>query len=106
MQTRKATPNDFDSIFEIVNAAYSVNIGSEGRAFKNADRYTSKEMWKFKREMPLMWVLKEHTDSGQENVIGCIGAEVSELEATVAIGPIAVRPNYQVITNKKCIESI
>ena len=61
-------------------------------------------MWKFKREMPLMWVLKEHTDSGQENVIGCIGAEVSELEATVTIGPIAVRPNYQVIINKKFIE--
>ena len=100
---RKATQNDFDTIFEIVNSAYSVNIGNEGRAFKTADRYPSKEMWKFKREMPFMWVLKEFKDFGEEIVIGCIGAEVNNKGTEVTIGPIAVRPEYQVIFVKNIL---
>ena len=55
-------------------------------------------MWKFKREMPLMWVLKEFTDSGCENIVGCIGAEVNTDGTMVTVGPIAVRPDSQVIT--------
>ena len=54
-------------------------------------------MWKFKREMPLMWVLKEFTDSGSEYIVGCIGAEVKDEGTMVTIGPIAVRPDFQVI---------
>ena len=80
-----------------------MNIGNEGRAFKTADRYPSKEMWKFKREMPFMWVLKEFTNSGEEIVIGCIGAEVNNKGTEVTIGPIAVRPEYQVIFVKNIL---
>ena len=54
-------------------------------------------MWKFKREMPLMWVLKEFTDSGGENIVGCIGAELNTEGTMVTIGPIAVRPKFQVL---------
>ena len=54
-------------------------------------------MWKFKREMPLMWVLKEVTVSGSENIVGCIGAEVNTEGTMVTIGPIAVRPDSQVM---------
>ena len=44
-----------------------------------------------------MWVLKEFTDFGEEIVIGCIGAEVNKEGTEVTIGPIAVRPEYQVL---------
>ena len=91
---RKANATDDDEIFEVVNAAYSVKIGNTGRAFKTANRYTSKTQDKYLREIPHMWVLKEKDSTGKDMIVGCVGAEVTR--DTVTIGPLAVRPSYQV----------
>ena len=91
---RKANATDDDEIFEVVNAAYSVKIGNTGRAFKTANRYTSKTQDKYLREIPYMWVLKEKDFAGKDIIVGCVGAKVTR--DTVTIGPLAVRPSYQV----------
>ena len=41
-----------------------------------------------------MWVLKEKDSTGKDMIVGCVGAEVTR--DTVTIGPLAVRPSYQV----------
>ena len=91
---RKANATDDDEVFEVVNAAYGVKIGNTGRAFKTANRYTSKTQDKYLREIPHMWVLKEKDFGGNEVMVGCVGAKIDR--DTVTIGPLAVRPNYQV----------
>ena len=91
---RKAGATDEDEIFELVNAAYSVKIGNTGRAFKTANRYTSKTQDKYLREIPFMWVLKEKDFAGKDIIVGCVGAKATG--DTVTIGPLAVRPSYQV----------
>ena len=91
---RKAGATEEEEIFELVNAAYSVKIGNTGRAFKTANRYTSKTQDKYLREIPFMWVLKEKDFGGNEIMVGCVGAKIDR--ETVTIGPLAVRPNYQI----------
>ena len=41
-----------------------------------------------------MWVLKEKDFAGKDMIVGCVGAKVAR--DTVTIGPLAVRPSYQV----------
>ena len=91
---RKANATDYDEIFDVVNSAYSVKIGNTGRAFKTANRYTSKTQDKYLKEIPYMWILKEKDSAGEDIIVGCVGAKVTR--DTVTIGPLAVRPNYQV----------
>ena len=89
-----ATLKDVDEIFEIVNAAYSVNIGDSGRAFKNANRYASTKS--VIEDLPFIWVLRGNGNSVQGNIIGCTKAVVNKNTQIVKLGPVAVRPDYQV----------
>ena len=89
-----ATPQDVDEIFEIVNSAYSVNIGDSGRAFKSANRYTS--TISVMDDLPFIWVLRADGKPLQGNIIGCTKAVVNNNTQIVKIGPVAVRPDHQV----------
>ena len=46
--------------------------------------------------MMKMWVLRNTDGSVENHIIGCAGAQVDTVTNTVIIGPVAVRPNYQV----------
>ena len=46
--------------------------------------------------MPFIWVLRENKNSPQEKIIGCIKGVIDEKRQIVEIGPVAVRPDYQV----------
>ena len=93
MLLRLATLQDVDEIFEIVNSAYSVNIGNSGRAFKCANRYTSTKS--VLEDLPFTWVLRAHKTPVNVNIIGCVKAVVNKNTEIVKIGPVAVRPDYQ-----------
>ena len=86
---RKATFEDVNEIYDVVNAAYSVNLGDTGLAYSNADRYTSTKL--VIEDLPFFWVLRSN-----ERIEGCINAKVDKDTQIVKIGPIAVRPDCQV----------
>ena len=46
--------------------------------------------------MPFIWVLRENKNHPQGKIIGCIKGVVDEKRKIVEIGPVAVRPDYQV----------
>ena len=91
---RLATLQDVDVIFEIVKAAYSVELGDSGLAFKNADRYISKKS--VIEDLPFIWVLREFDTINSTRIVGCTKAVVNKNTQIVEIGPVAVRPDCQV----------
>ena len=86
---RLADEKDIQTIYNIVKAAYTVEMGNSGVSFKNADRYISTKS--VLKDLPFIWVLREN-----EEMIGCIKGVVSHNGQIVEIGPVAVRPDKQV----------
>ena len=84
-----ADEKDIQTIYNIVKAAYTVEMGNSGVSFKNADRYISTKS--VLKDLPFIWVLREN-----EEMIGCIKGVVSHNGQIVEIGPVAVRPDKQV----------
>ena len=86
---RLARGKDVQAIFDIVKAAYSVELGDSGVAFKNADRYTN--LKSVSEDLPFIWVLRDGGD-----VVGCVKGVKSYNGKVVEIGPVAVKPDLQV----------
>ena len=86
---RLARGEDVQTIFDIVKAAYRVELGDSGVAFKNADRYTS--IQSVIEDLSSIWVLR----NGGE-IVGCIKGVITYNTKMVEIGPVAVKPDMQV----------
>ena len=84
-----ADEKDIQTIYNLVKAAYNIEMGDNGVSFKNADRYTC--IKSVLKDLPFIWVLREN-----EEMIGCIKGVVSHNGQIVEIGPVAVRPDKQV----------
>ena len=78
-----------NEIYEVVKAAYIVELGDSGVAFKNTDRYTSTKS--LIEDLPFFWVLRTN-----KKIEGCVKAKVDKDTQIVEIGPLAVRPECQV----------
>lgn len=89
-----AEEKDVQAIFNIVKAAYNIEIGNSGISFKNSDRYTS--INSVVEDLPSIWVLRENA-----NIVGCIKGVMSHNNQIVEMGPIAVRPDKQVSKFKR-----
>ena len=86
---RLAGEKDIQAIYNLVKAAYNIEMGDNGVSFKNSDRYISPQS--VLKDLPFIWVLREN-----EEMIGCIKGVVSHNGQIVEIGPVAVRPDKQV----------
>ena len=94
MYFRLAKDEDVQQIFEIVKAAYNIELGNSGVAFKNANRYIDTNS--VIEDLPFIWVLRDKKNDWQGKIIGCIKGVVDEKRKIIEIGPVAVRPDYQV----------
>ena len=52
-----------------------------------------------------MWVLRADGNSVQGNIIGCAKAVVNKNTQIVKLGPVAVRPNFQVCPSQISVNS-
>ena len=77
---------------DLVNSAYAVETGNTGVAFKNANRYTRISL--VEDALDYLYVLK--LDSKPE-IIGVIKAQIIDDGNIVDLGPIAIKPKYQVL---------
>ena len=92
---RLATVQDIDEVFEVVNAAYTVELGNSGVSFKTSDRYGSSNS--VIADLPSIWVLREKGNVERGIMIGCTKAAVNTHTQIVEIGPVAIRREYQVL---------
>ena len=97
---RLAKEDDVKEIFEIVKSAYALEKGNTGFGFKNEDRYTS--ITSVVKDLPFIWALRlppnDHSGPVSSNqIVGCVKAVINERTQIVEIGPVAVRPEFQVI---------
>ena len=77
---------DMESLTDVVNAAYKLELGDTGIAFKNADRFTSvQDALDMKDDL---YVAKIGTD-----IVGAIGITMGTDSAI--LGPVAVSPHVQ-----------
>ncbi len=98
MHHRKATLSDAPTIFNLVNAAYGVETGYTGLAFKRAPRYPTLD--ETETDVVDFWVM-EAGDVGQDRrhglaggLAGCVRVVVKD--GVACIGPVAVWPQLQV----------
>ncbi len=54
----KATKRDLSAVFELVNAAYKVEIGSTGVAYKNCDKYRLRDQTR--KQLDDMLLIRNH----------------------------------------------
>ncbi len=54
----KATKRDLAAVFQLVNSAYTVEIGNEGIGYKNCDKYILKDQTR--KQLGDMWLLRNH----------------------------------------------
>ena len=97
---RLAKEDDVKEIFEIVKSAYALEKGLTGFGFKNEDRYTSTKS--VVKDLPFIWVLRlppnDHSGPVSINqIVGCVKAVINERTQIVEIGPVAVKPEFQVV---------
>ena len=78
-------------MIELVNAAYKVEFGNSGLAFKADERYPGRD--EARNDVPYTWIFEKESDG---TMIGTCKIVVDENEDTVEIGPIAVKPEWQV----------
>ena len=91
---RTANSDDAESIFELVNAAYAIEMGESGISFKKENRYSTKDQ-------ALSDILCEKgvyfclTRNG--TICGCVRVyeRVYNEELCIDIGPFAVDPAFQ-----------
>lgn len=81
-------------IRELVNAAYEVETGSEGVAFKNITRYND-VFEPIEDELPFFHVLRLENSP---KIVGVVKAKMIDDFKIVEIGPVAIRPEFQVNT--------
>ena len=104
---RPAKPTDVEDIFLLIQAAYKIEIGSTGLAFKSADRYTTRSA--VIKDLPDLWVLrcsapssnntsadKQQVGTTSRTIVGCAKASIDATNQIVDIGPLAVKPEHQV----------
>ncbi len=58
LRIRKARESDAKAVFSIVNAAYSVELGNTGLAFKSVDRY--RNLGEVRRDLHEIYVAREN----------------------------------------------
>ena len=97
---RLAKEDDVKEIFEIVKSAYALEKGNTGYGFKNEDRYTSTKS--VVKDLPFIWVLRLPPNDlsapvSSKLIVGCVKAVIDERTQIVEIGPVAVRPEFQVV---------
>ena len=78
-------------MIQLVNAAYKLEIGNTGVAFKTDDRYLGTDQ--VRNDVPYTWIFENESDG---TMIGTCKIVVNENEDTVEIGPLAVKPALQV----------
>merc|ERR1719278_454612 len=71
-----------EMVMEVVNKAYKIELGSDGVAFKNADRFAS--LGDTLAALPHIWVARINNE-----VVGVIGVDVKD-DGSADLGPIAV----------------
>jgi len=71
-----------EMVMEVVNTAYKVEMGNDGVAFKNADRFAS--LCDVVAALPHIWVARVKNE-----VVGVIGVDVKD-DGSADLGPIAV----------------
>jgi len=76
----------------LVNAAYEVETGSEGVAFKNITRYND-VFEPIEDELPFFHVLRLENSP---KIVGVVKAKMIDDFKIVEIGPVAIRPEFQV----------
>lgn len=103
---RAACEDDAAGLFEIVNAAYAVELGDSGRAFKRNNRYnTVDEILHDIREADdgsfITAELSENAGDGtaeggaEEKLVGCVRSQVDLSQLRGNFGPFAVHPSAQ-----------
>lgn len=75
-----------DEIFTLVNTSYAIEMGKDGLAFKNENRYFKKE--ETEAHLDQTWVMVENSD-----IMGSVTVNVQDRVGM--IGPLAVNPKYQ-----------
>ena len=100
---RPAQTTDVEELFHLVQAAYKLEIGTSGIAFKCADRYTTRSA--VLKDISDMWVIRSggpnhniKARSGRQ-IIACAKGVIDATNQVIDIGPLAVHPDYQVITS-------
>ena len=88
-----------EEIFKLVQEAYKIEIGTSGPAFKCADQYTTR--LSVLNDLPDMWIIRSGNTSNTTNIKGrsivaCGKGTIDDLDQIVYIGPLAVKPDYQV----------
>lgn len=97
-----ARPGHIDGIMKVVNAAYRVEIGETGLAFKNCDRYVSRSDVEASLTAGPCFVAAQVADAvdgsatteGQK-ILGCICCSIVDGGRTLTYGPLAVDPALQ-----------
>ena len=81
-----------------MQAAYKIEIGGDGLAFKCADRYTTRAS--VLKDLPDLWVLRPEVSTGKNSrakpIVACAKAVIDTTNRMVEIGPLAVKPDCQV----------
>lgn len=96
---RKAASDDLPEISQVVNAAYAIEIGSEGVSFKSANRYSEYPLHSKtdprdpERDLPFLYILRHESTP---RIVGVVKAKLIEDNRVVEIGPLAVHPDFQV----------
>ena len=92
---RPANSTDVEEIFQLITAAYKIEIGDSGVAFKNANRYTTRTA--VLKDLPDMWVMRstDKNAKGRE-IVACAKGTMSDSNQIIEIGPLAVKPDHQV----------
>ena len=97
---RRAIATESQAIFELVNAAYAVELGDKGLAFKKENRYlqeseVSADIRKAEQD-PARSAFFCHVLAGQQTLAGVIRLVVRDDDRTaVDFGPFAVNPSCQ-----------
>ena len=79
----------------MITAAYKIEIGDSGVAFKNANRYTTRTA--VLKDLPDMWVMRSTDKNGKgRQIVACAKGTLSDSNQIIEIGPLAVNPDHQV----------
>eukprot|EP00039_Didymoeca_costata_P026021 m.14733 g.14733 ORF g.14733 m.14733 type:complete len:175 (-) comp5193_c0_seq1:1515-2039(-) len=91
---REATQDDAAELFSLVNAAYAIEKGNTGLAFKNCDRYlTIEEVIADISAQNTIYLVAQKEEEG---IVGCACIHLpTKGEKKAGLGPIAVKPNAQ-----------
>ena len=90
----RVKPEEYQEVTDLLNAAYSVEIGQEGVAFKNSPRVGGGDVGGQSMEV-LAERLLVVREEGQEEVVGVVGLSEDQEAGVADIGPLAVSVSRQ-----------